>query len=81
MLVWWKSASEWADEIYGWVDGTGQKGGVLTIYELRDEEEGRRSWAGMDEGMLRKVLNVLVKRGRAQIFAAQGGDGEGVKFF
>ena len=78
--VWWKSASEWADLIYGWVEGTGQKGAVLTVYELR-EEGGGKGWVGMEEGMLRKVLQVLVKRGRAQVFNTGGGDGEGVKFF
>lgn len=79
VYVWWKSASEWADAIYGWVDSTGQKGAVLTVYELR-EEDGKKEWAGMDEGMLRKVLGVLVKRAKAQIFG-EAGAGEGVKFF
>lgn len=80
--VWWKSASEWADLIYAWVDSTGQKGAVLTVYELREEGSGK-GWVGMEEGMLRRVLRVLVKRGRAQVFNSGGaGDGgEGVKFF
>ena len=84
VYVWWKSASEWADLLYGWVDETGQKGAVLTVYELREGDGvSGREWVGMDEGMLRKVLNVLVKRGKAQIFAGQQGSdgGEGVKFF
>jgi ESCRT-II complex subunit VPS25 len=75
--VWWRSAGEWADLMYAWVEETGQKGGVLTVYELR-EGEGRE-WKEMDEGMLRKVLAVLVKRGRAQVFGEK--EGEGVKFF
>lgn len=80
VYVWWKSASEWADLLYAWVDETGQKGAVLTVYELRDGEGvGGREWVGMDEGMLMKVLAVLVKRGKAQIFGEGGG--EGVKFF
>jgi ESCRT-II complex subunit VPS25 len=33
----------------------------------------------MEEGMLRKVLGVLVKKGRAQIFGQE--EGAGVKFF
>jgi ESCRT-II complex subunit VPS25 len=33
----------------------------------------------MEEEMLKKVLGVLVKKGRAQIFGQ--GEGEGVKFF
>jgi len=81
VYIWFRSASEWADALYGWVDETGQKGAVLTVYELREGDGVTgRAWVGMDEGMLRKVLGVLVKRGKAQIFG-QGGDGEGVKFF
>ncbi|KAF2771723.1 ESCRT-II complex, vps25 subunit [Teratosphaeria nubilosa] len=80
--VWWKSAGEWADEVDGWVERTGQKGGVVTVYELLEEEDGAvrgRSWVGMEETMLRKVLGILVKRGKAQVFGeAEGG---GVKFF
>ncbi|KAK3669513.1 hypothetical protein LTR78_010614 [Recurvomyces mirabilis] len=79
-LVYWKSLSEWADLIYGWVDETGQKGAVLTIYELREGEGvGGREWVGMDEVFLRKVLGVLVKRGKAQVFGLE--ESAGVKFF
>ena len=70
--------------LYAWVEETGQKGSVLTVYELREGDAVRgKEWRDMDEGMLRKVLAVLVKRGKAQIFAGQGGGdgGEGVKFF
>lgn len=78
--VWWRSAGEWADLIYGWVEETGQKGSVLTIYELRESDAVKgKEWREMDEGMLRKVLGVVVKRGKAQVFGQA--EGEGVKFF
>ncbi|KAH0276220.1 ESCRT-II complex, vps25 subunit, partial [Aureobasidium melanogenum] len=78
--IWWKSASEWAEEIAKWVDETGQKGVVLTIYELRESEAvEKQEWVGMDEDMLRRCLDVLVKKGRAQVFGQA--DGSGVKFF
>ena len=71
---------EWADMIYGWVDETGQKGSVLTVYELREGEAvGAKEWVGMEEEMLRKVLGVLVKKGRAQVFGLD--EEAGVKFF
>ncbi|KAF2717733.1 ESCRT-II complex, vps25 subunit [Polychaeton citri CBS 116435] len=79
--VYWKSLGEWADELYAWVvEETGQKGAVLTVYELREGEQTKRcAWYGMDEDLLKKVLQVLVKRGKVQIF---GQDEEaGVKFF
>lgn len=34
---------------------------------------------GMDNGVLMKALNILVKRGKAQIFGSE--DSLGVKFF
>lgn len=78
--IWWRSPGEWADLLLAWVEETGQRGTVLTLYELRfgDGAEGRE-WSGMDEGMLRKVLGVVVKKGRGQVFGEGGG--EGVKFF
>ncbi|WPG99758.1 Hypothetical protein R9X50_00257700 [Acrodontium crateriforme] len=78
--VLWKSANEWAEEIHAWVDETGQKGTVLTVYELRESDAvSGKDWRDMDEGLLRRVLNVLVKRGKAQIFGQE--ESAGVKFF
>lgn len=78
--VYWRTLTEWADAIYAWVDETGQKGAVLTIYEIREGEAVQgKEWFGIDETLLRKVLNVLVKRVRAQIFGQE--ENAGVKFF
>jgi ESCRT-II complex subunit VPS25 len=78
--VYWKTPAEWADVIYGFVEDTGQKGAVLTIYELREGESSLgKDWRDIDEALLRKVLNVLVKRGKAQIFGQE--ESAGVKFF
>jgi ESCRT-II complex subunit VPS25 len=78
--VLWRLPSEWADAIHAWVDETGQKGAVLTIYELREGEAVQgKEWCDIDEALLRKVLNVLVKRGKAQIFGQE--ENAGVKFF
>ncbi|GAM83574.1 hypothetical protein ANO11243_015620 [Dothideomycetidae sp. 11243] len=78
--IYWRRPEEWADLLYAWVDGTGQRGSVLTIYELREgEDAGRQEWTGMDEDMFRRCLDVLIKRGKAQVFGAE--DGAGVKFF
>ena len=32
--VWWRRPEEWAEVLSGWVEETGQKGSVLTLYEL-----------------------------------------------
>lgn len=78
--IYWRRLEEWADAIYGWVDGTGQKGSVLTVYELRESDAVQsQDWIGMDEDMFRRCLERLVRRGKAQIFGDD--DGAGVKFF
>ena len=78
--VWWKKPEEWANILEGWVDETGQKGSVLTLYELVEGEATRnQDFYGMDMEVLHKALNVLVKKGRAQVFG--GEDQQGVKFF
>ncbi|KAL8785220.1 MAG: hypothetical protein Q9213_003489 [Squamulea squamosa] len=78
--IWWKRPEEWAEVISGWVDKTGQKGVILTFYELVNGEAVRgEEWVGMEEEVLAKCLNLLVKRGKAQVFGEEGE--KGVKFF
>ncbi|KAI5370388.1 putative ESCRT-II complex, Vps25 subunit, winged helix-like DNA-binding domain superfamily [Septoria linicola] len=78
--VYWKTPAEWADLIYTFIEETGQKGAVLTIYELREGESSLgREWKDIDEALLRKALGVLVKRGKAQVFGQE--ENAGVKFF
>lgn len=36
--IYWRTPEEWAALIEAWVDGTGQKGTVLTLYELVEGE-------------------------------------------
>lgn len=81
-LVWvyWRTPEEWAGLIEAWVDETAQKGTVLTLYELTEGEATRGTeFHGLDQDLLQKALNVLVKRGKAQIFGQE--DSQGVKFF
>lgn len=78
--IYWRTPSEWADMIYNWVDETGQKGTILTMYELQESDAVQsKEWRDMGEDLLRKVLNVLVKRNKAQIFGQE--ETAGVKFF
>lgn len=73
----------WGEKIYAWVDETGQKGSILTVYELRESDAVvGQEWVGMDEDMFVRCLEALVKRGKVQVFESQAGtDGAGVKFF
>ena len=49
--IYWRRPEEWADVIYAWVEATGQKNTVLTLYELTEGDatlsQGGRdlSWA------------------------------------
>ncbi|POS76559.1 ESCRT-II complex subunit [Diaporthe helianthi] len=78
--VYWRTPEEWAALVEAWVDETAQKGTVLTLYELTEGEGTRATeFHGLDQDLLQKALNVLVKRGKAQIFGQE--DSQGVKFF
>ncbi|KAK3995834.1 ESCRT-II complex subunit [Cladorrhinum sp. PSN332] len=80
VYIYWRTPEEWAGIIESWVDETAQKGQVLTVYELLEGENTRGSeFYGMDREVLIKALNILVKRGKAQIFGQE--DSLGVKFF
>ncbi|KAF2447424.1 ESCRT-II complex, vps25 subunit [Karstenula rhodostoma CBS 690.94] len=78
--VYWKRPEEWAAVLEEWVERTGQRGSVITLYEIGESEATRREeFHGIDGDLLAKSLQVCVKRGKAQVFGAEGS--EGVKFF
>ncbi|KAI9367934.1 ESCRT-II complex subunit-domain-containing protein [Aspergillus egyptiacus] len=78
--IWWRRPEEWAAIISEWVENTGQKNVVLTVYELIEGEATiSQEWHGMDTDVMLRSLNVLVKQGKAQVFGSEGQ--EGVKFF
>lgn len=78
--IWWRKPEEWAGLLEAWVDETGQKGTVLTLYELVEGEATvGQEFHGMDMEALRKSLGTLIKKGKAQVFGGEGQ--EGVKFF
>jgi ESCRT-II complex subunit VPS25 len=39
--VYWRTPEEWAGLVEAWVDETAQRGGVLTLYELREGDATR----------------------------------------
>ncbi|KAI0120566.1 ESCRT-II complex, vps25 subunit [Hypoxylon sp. NC0597] len=78
--IYWKTPEEWAALVEAWVEDTAQKNSVLTLYELTEGEGTRGTeFHGLDPELLQKALQVLVKRGKAQIFGQE--DQQGVKFF
>ncbi|KAI1095675.1 ESCRT-II complex, vps25 subunit [Rostrohypoxylon terebratum] len=78
--IYWRTPEEWAEMVEAWVEETAQKNSVLTLYELTEGEGTRGTeFHGLDPDILQKALQVLVKRGKAQIFGQE--DQQGVKFF
>ncbi|KAJ4296703.1 hypothetical protein N0V90_006751 [Kalmusia sp. IMI 367209] len=78
--AYWKRPEEWAAALEEWVERTGQKGSVITLYEIGESDATRKEeFYGIDGELLMKSLGVCVKRGKAQIFGGEGS--EGVKFF
>jgi len=79
-IVYWRKPEEWANVIYEWIDSTGQKGSVLTLYEISEGDLTRnQEFHTIDPYVLRKALDFLVKRSLAQVFGAN--EEMGVKFF
>jgi ESCRT-II complex subunit VPS25 len=80
VYIHWRKPESWARLIETYVEDSGQKGSVLTIYELTQGEGTRGTELhGVDTDVLLKALNILVKKGKAQIFGQD--DSQGVKFF
>ncbi|KAA6411079.1 MAG: hypothetical protein FRX48_05390 [Lasallia pustulata] len=78
--IYWRRPEEWAEVLGDWVEETGQKNTVLTLYELTEGDSTLSAeFHSMEPAILQKSLNVLVKRGKAQVFGSE--DQQGVKFF
>ncbi|KAI5800124.1 ESCRT-II complex subunit-domain-containing protein [Geopyxis carbonaria] len=79
-IVYWRKPEDWANIIYNWIETTGQKNSVLTLYEISNGELTiSQEFHGVHPIILRKTLAALVKRGAAQVFGSD--DEMGVKFF
>ncbi|KAI8370601.1 ESCRT-II complex subunit-domain-containing protein [Radiomyces spectabilis] len=82
-LIYWRKPEDWANLIWTWVNQVGVNNSIVTVYEILHGElaEGQEFYE-MDKTVLLKALNVLVKRGHAQIFSSsEDEDSMGVKFF
>lgn len=83
-LIYWRKPDEWADTLYRHIDATGAQGSVLTVYEL---VSGDRRGAGADElkdldpALMKRAVDILQKRGKAQMMRDSNGDDLGIKFF
>ncbi|KAJ3028376.1 UNVERIFIED_CONTAM: Vacuolar protein-sorting-associated protein 25 [Siphonaria sp. JEL0065] len=78
-FVWWKKPEEWAALIYNWATENGQK--ICTIYEIveGDVTEGLE-FHGLNTDAVKRVLEVLVKQGKGQVFYGTSDSDMGIKF-
>ncbi|WPK27711.1 hypothetical protein PUMCH_005108 [Australozyma saopauloensis] len=83
ILIFWRTADEWARMLYEQIEKTGQTNSVLTVYELTqlDELAAGAEFRNMDYNMLARIVEVLVRQGKAQVLRSDDGLGriEGVK--
>ncbi|THU65071.1 hypothetical protein C4D60_Mb01t33270 [Musa balbisiana] len=92
-LMLWFRLQEWADYILNFVKDNGLQDGVMTIEEMRSGTETHgtadtlhatfsiiQELAGIDRGLLLRVLRLLEQKGKATIFKGTSADDDGVKF-
>ncbi|WVF69602.1 hypothetical protein IAT40_004380 [Kwoniella sp. CBS 6097] len=80
-LLYWKKPDEWGDLIYTWVTDNGLNASIMTFYEITDGDLSHTTeFYELPTPLLRKALETLVKRGKAQLLEGKGEIGEGVRF-
>ncbi|WOO77150.1 Vacuolar protein-sorting-associated protein 25 [Vanrija pseudolonga] len=80
-LIFWRKPEEWGQIIYDWVSDNGMTGTILTFYDLTDGDLAETTeFRGLPDTLLRRSLDTLVKRGKAQLLRGEGESGDGVRF-
>ena len=78
----WRTPEEWSELVYDWVNANGMTDTVCTLFELHSGEDTvGEEFHNIDINVLRKALQILERRGKAQIFTGENPKEEGVKFF
>ncbi|ORX34044.1 ESCRT-II complex subunit-domain-containing protein [Kockovaella imperatae] len=81
-LIYWRKPDEWGQMIYDWVMDHGLATSIMTFYEITDGDMSETTdFREMPVPLLRKSLETLVKKGRAQIIRGEGDSGDGARFF
>ncbi|CAG8497468.1 509_t:CDS:2 [Paraglomus occultum] len=81
-FIYWKKPEEWATSISNWVSENGLNNSIMTLYEIAHGEASEGTdFYEIDQTVLLKALDVLVKKGEAQTLHATNAEEMGVKFF
>jgi len=78
VLLYWRLPEEWAEVLHEWATSTGQLNTILTLYEISNPLVPN-ALSGIPDSLLRNVIAVLAKSGRAQLISIS--DGDGVRLF
>lgn len=66
VLIYFKTPTEWANEINQWINDSGQNGTVLTLYELSEGDSTvNQSFHGIHHLILKKALDILAGQNKA----------------
>ncbi|RXK39211.1 hypothetical protein M231_03568 [Tremella mesenterica] len=80
-LLYWRKPDEWGGIIYDWITENGMNNTILTWYELTDGDLAHTTeFYQLPLPMLRRALDTLVRKGKAQLLQGEGETGEGVRF-
>ncbi|CAK9785673.1 ESCRT-II complex, vps25 subunit [Cutaneotrichosporon oleaginosum] len=80
-LLYWRKPEEWGQVIHDWASDSGQTGTIMTFYEITDGDASYTAeFAGLPAQLLRRSLETLVKKGKAQLIRSGDGEGDGVRF-
>ncbi|EPY50470.1 ESCRT II complex subunit Vps25 [Schizosaccharomyces cryophilus OY26] len=74
--VYWRSVAEWGNIIIKWLFETGRDGAVCTFYELQEQ---CKEVDCLEEGLLQKVLESLMKKGNVELMKGSSGKYTGFK--
>lgn len=81
ILIYWYPIEEWSRILYDWIDNTGQQNKILTIYEIRKGNLSiNQEFYNLNYHLIIKILNNLVKQGKATIMKDENNNICGVKF-
>lgn len=78
--IFFKNVDHWATSILKWVEDCGKTDTVLTLWEIQNGEDSEdQEFYGVDQRIIMKALQLLERKGRAEIINSDSG--VGVKFF
>lgn len=78
--IFFKNVDHWATSILKWVEDCGKTDTVLTLWEIQNGEDAEgQEFYGVDQRIIMKALQLLERKGRAEIINSDAG--VGVKFF